>query len=271
MNSGQSLEELTCLQVVQVMRRMSGLDLDTIAAAMDRNRQTVGCWFGEAAADKFIPLPLVPRFCHALGSTLLLEWLVAQYERLLRDEPPHVWSADAARTLDLLVRGLIQTGNALELLHAMGRELSPTQGRQVSEATLLAVATLAAAAREARGTFPGAPKQLRFFRDAGDRTASAPACGSRWQRLGAWLATWRGRVWRRDRHARSPEALCDELAKCREDLARKDRELVRVKRIMGAMGYLLREGGGPGNGRSATARRLLEEGAAVGGAGGCDA
>jgi len=187
MNPGEALKDATCLQVIQVMRRMSGLDLDSIAEAMDRNRQTVGCWFGEAAADKFIPLPLVPRFCHVMGSTLLLEWLMAQYERLQHAEPPEPWSNDVERTTDLLVRGLIQTGNALELLRGMGPELSPSQGRQVSEAILLAVATLAAAAREARGTFPGAPKHLRFCRgDNVDDEAPMPW----WRRLATW---WRGR------------------------------------------------------------------------------
>lgn len=186
MNTGQALEDATCLQVLQVMRRMSGLDLDAIATAMGRNRQTVGCWFGEAAADKFIPLPLVPKFCHALGSPLLLEWLVAQYERCLRDEPAPQWSGAAGRTSQLLLRGLVQAGNALELLRDMGPTLSPSQGRQVSEAALLAVATLAAAAREARGAFPGAPRHLRLCRDGEE-----PAPKSRWERFQDW---WRART-----------------------------------------------------------------------------
>jgi hypothetical protein len=186
MNSGQALEDATCLQVIQVMRRMSGLGLDAIATAMDRNRQTVGCWFGEAAADKFIPLPLVPRFCHVLGSPLLLEWLVAQYERCLRDDPAAEWSGATGRTSDLLLRGLVQAGNALQLLRDMGPELSPSQGRQVSEAALLAVATLAAAAREARGTFPAAPGSLRFCR-AGETLVAK----SRWERFRDW---WSGKT-----------------------------------------------------------------------------
>uniref|UniRef100_I2Q1B7 Uncharacterized protein n=1 Tax=Desulfovibrio sp. U5L TaxID=596152 RepID=I2Q1B7_9BACT len=187
MNTGQALEDATCLQVIQVMRRMSGLDLDAIATAMDRNRQTVGCWFGEASADKFIPLPLVPQFCHALGSPLLLEWLVAQYQRCVRNDPAVEWSGAAGRTSDLLLRGLVQAGNAMELLRDMGPELSPSQGRQVSEAALLAVATLAAAAREARGTFPVAPKGLRFQR-AGEEPETIRT-GWR-ERLKGW---WRGR------------------------------------------------------------------------------
>jgi hypothetical protein len=186
MNTGQALEDATCLQVIQVMRRMSGLDLDAIATAMDRNRQTVGCWFGEAAADKFIPLPLVPRFCHVLGSPLLLEWLVAQYERYLRDDPAAEWSGAAGRTTDLILRGLVQASNALELLRDMGPKLSPSQGRQVSEATLLAVATLAAAAREARGSFPAAPGSLRFCRAGETLTAK-----SRWERFRDW---WSGKT-----------------------------------------------------------------------------
>ena len=41
MNPGQALEDATCLQVIQVMRRMSGLDLDAIATAMEIGRAHV--------------------------------------------------------------------------------------------------------------------------------------------------------------------------------------------------------------------------------------
>lgn len=191
MNGGQSLEDLTALQVAQIMRRMAGLEMEAIAVAMGRNRQTVGCWFGEAAADKFVPLPLAPQLCHVLGSPLLLEWMVAQYERCLRDDPPQQWRGSTARTTDLLLRGLVQAGNALELLRDLGGSLSPSQGRQVSEATLLAVASLAAAAREARGEWPGAGRNLRFDRD-GEADYPAPR-QSWWRRMAA--------RWRRDPEA----------------------------------------------------------------------
>lgn len=268
MNPGQALEDATCLQVIQVMRRMSGLDLDAIATAMDRNRQTVGCWFGEAAVDKFIPLPLVPRFCHALGTPLLIEWLVAQYERCLRDEPPQPWSGKAGVTTGLLLRGLVQAGNALELLRDMGGTLSPSQGRQVSEAALLAVATLAAAAREARGAFPVAPKHLRFdrFPLGGTDAAIAAAEPSRmpwWRRLWAWLAgswDWAGE---REAYARSLGQLHKELETC-QDMRRLSRaELAETRRIMGAMGYLLREGVGRQLELRELAERLLAEGEAL--------
>ncbi len=192
MMPGQALEDATCLQVLQIMRRLSGLDLDAIAAAMDRNRQTVGGWFDEAA-DGCIPLPLVPGFCHVMGSPLLLEWLAAQYERCQRHEPPRWWSGEVGRTTDLLLRGLVQARSALELLRDMGRELSPSQGRQVSEAALLAVASLVAAAREARGSFPDEPPRLRFARVADMPAANAMPSGW-WGRLRDW---WRGSVMRR--------------------------------------------------------------------------
>lgn len=186
MNTGEALKDATCLQVLQVMRRMSGLDLEAIADGMGRNRQTVGCWFGEASADKFIPLPLVPRFCHVLGSPLLLEWLTVQYELLRQDEPTPQWNGAPERTARLLLRGLLQAGKALEMLHDMGDPLTPSQGRQVSEATLLAVATLAAAAREARGEFSGTSRSLRFC-----RVGETPIAKSRWQRFRDW---WSGKT-----------------------------------------------------------------------------
>ncbi|MEA4857085.1 MAG: hypothetical protein AAGU21_01185 [Solidesulfovibrio sp.] len=201
MNSGQALEDATCLQVLQVMRRMSGLDLRSIATAMERNRQTVGCWFGEAAADKFIPLPLVPKFCHVMGSPLLLEWLVAQYERCLRDDPPRRHSGEVDRTTTLLLRGLVQAGNALELLRGMGEAVTPSEGRQVSEATLLAVASLADAAREIRGTFPAAPKQIRFHRSAEEPgTGEEVPVLSRLGRLGAFVQSAWHRIFGRPPH-----------------------------------------------------------------------
>ena len=268
MNPGQALEDATCLQVIQVMRRMSGLDLDAIATAMDRNRQTVGCWFGEASADKFIPLPLVPRFCHALGSTLLLEWLVAQYEQCLRNDPPPEWSGAVGRTADLILRGLVQAGNALELLRDMDGPLSPSQGRQVSEAALLAVATLAAAAREARGAFATAPKHLRFSRSQTNETdaampAAEPARMPWWRMLAAWLAgSWE---WTRDRgaYARSLGQLRKELETYREMRRRYRAELAETRRIMGAMGYLLREGVCLRLELRELAERLLAEGEAL--------
>jgi len=268
MNPGQALEDATCLQVIQVMRRMSGLDLDAIATAMDRNRQTVGCWFGEASADKFIPLPLVPRFCHALGTPLLIEWLVAQYERCLRDDPPQQWSGTAGATTGLLLRGLVQAGNALELLRDMGGTLSPSQGRQVSEAALLAVATLAAAAREARGSFPHAPKQVRFDRspagEADAATAAAQPSGMPWwRRLWTWLAgSWE---WTRDReaYARALGQLRKELETSLEMRRLYRVELDETRRIMGAMGYLLREGVCLRLELRELAERLLAEGEAL--------
>ena len=267
MNPGQALEDATCLQVIQVMRRMSGLDLDAIATAMDRNRQTVGCWFGEAAVDKFIPVPLVPRFCHALGTPLLIEWLVAQYERCLRDDPPQQWSGTAGVVTDLLLRGLGQAGNALELLRDMGGPLSPSQGRQVSEAALLAVATLAAAAREARGFFPVAPKHLRFDRSPLDGTdaamAAEPSRMPWWRRLRAWLAgSWQ---WAGDREAcaRSLGQLRTELEASLEMRRRYRAELAETRRIMGAMGYLLREGVCLRLELRQLAERLLAEGEAL--------
>lgn len=236
MNPGQALEDATCLQVIQVMRRMSGLDLDAIATAMDRNRQTVGCWFGEASADKFIPLPLVPRFCHALGTPLLIEWLVAQYERCLREDPPQQWSGTAGATTGLLLRGLVQAGNALELLRDMGGTLSPSQGRQVSEAALLAVATLAAAAREARGAFPHAPKQVRFDRSpAGEADAAMAAAKPSgipwWRRLGAWLG---GR--------QRPEGkACPEAAIRRQALAAAEAQTLRCRTLVQELAGLVRD------------------------------
>jgi len=240
MNTGQALEDATCLQVLQIMRRMSGLDLDSVATGMDRNRQTVGCWFGEGSPDKFIPLPLVPKFCHVLGSSLLLEWLVAQYERLRRDEVPHAWSGAVEPTLSLLVRGVVQSGNALALLHDMGNPLTPSQGRQVSEAALLAVATLAAAAREARGAFPGPPKSLRYFRANEQMVVDAPQL-PRWRRLTVWLSKfWR---WGQDRevHTQSLQTLRSDLQTYASTARRQQDALAEAKRIIGAMGFKLRE------------------------------
>lgn len=245
MKSGQSLEKLTPLQVIRVMRRMSGLGLGELATAMDRNMRTVGCWFGEGSPDKFIPVPLVPRFCHVMRSPLLIEWQMAQFERLQRGEPADIFQGAAAdRIIDLVLRGIVQSSQALDLLRDAGGALTPSQGRQAAEAILLAVSTLAEAAREAREVAPEFRANRYFLAKTADEREPDPAAASPraswWRRLVAW--------WIRD-DARELEALRADYRDAR--------------RLLGAMGWLLREVLQSGRLRPSLRRiagRLLDDG-----------
>lgn len=164
MHEGQALASLTCSQVLEVAKRSSGLTQAEIAAAMGVNISSVGCWFGEAI-DKFVPLPKVAQLCQVLGNPIIILWLMARYEAL-RDETERHWTGDAEIVSDRMVVGLGQLSQALTLIRQTRSDgpMSPSGGRLVSEALLLSITTLAAAAREARGNMTDLPRRGRFLR-----------------------------------------------------------------------------------------------------------
>jgi hypothetical protein len=144
--------------------------------------------------------------------------------------PGEAVDGDPGYATDLLLRGIIQASNAVALLREMGDSLTPSQGRQCSGAILLAVATLVAAEREARGA-ASASGDLRFFRsdtEAGTNTPD-PAQGGLWQRLRHW---W---------HEVTTAAMVRrELQSSVLAYRLRQADFAEIKRIMGAMGHLLR-------------------------------
>ena len=219
MKPGQAVEKLTHFQVIRVMRRASGLNLSELAEAMGRNMRTVGCWFGDGSPDKFIPVPLVPLFCHVLRSPMLIEWQMAQFERLQRGEAANEERGEPHRVVDLILRGIVEAVRALDLLRDVKGPLSPSQGRQEAEALLLAVSTLAAAASEARRAAPEPARHLSFLSQDAAEALRLAARPSWWRRFFGWL----GACFRSGRVA-------EELDQARQDLA----EASLLLRVLGA-------------------------------------
>lgn len=240
MNPGDAVVDISEVKVLQVARRESGMTLAEIAVAMSRDEATVGGWFAESA-DRFPPLPLIPKLCHVLGDPLIIEWLYARYRQLCEGDPAFDGAADAERVRSLLVRGLNQATNALTLTQDIGPTFTRSEAKQISEAILLAVATLAAAAREARGRRPAPARRLAFSRGDGDEAAGASGRPTWRERLRAW---WRG--------AGTPW----------EVVAIPPADLTQARRLIGAMGQIIRKAPVLRPEDRAVSCRLLEEGRA---------
>lgn len=235
---GGALLELRPLDVLQVMRRAAGISLQELARRMGKKMPSVAIWFAEAATDKFVPVAQVPALCHALDSALLIDWQRAEFERLQRGEPAATQTGDPGRTVDLLLRGIVQAATAVGHAREAGDNPTPRERRQIHNVVLLAVATLVAAAGEIRTAPATGGAGLSLFQ-AGQMLVEEPRPTLR-ERLAAW---WRGLF----------------------DLARARRELREARRVMGAMGYVLRDMAERDPGRipfnhQDTVARLLAEG-----------
>jgi hypothetical protein len=77
----EALSAMPCAAVMQAAHRLSGLSLEEIAFRMERDEATVAGWFAEEA-DRFPPLPLLPKLCHILDNTIIFEWVFAQFQGL---------------------------------------------------------------------------------------------------------------------------------------------------------------------------------------------
>lgn len=235
----EALRELSPLDVLHVMRRASGLSLQALAQRMGRKFSSVATWFAEAATDKFVPVAQVPALCHALDSALLIEWQRVEFERLQRGEPAATQTGDPGRTVDLLLRGIVQAATAVGHAREAGDNPTPRERRQIHNVVLLAVATLVAAAGEIRTAPATGGAGLSLFQPGQMLLVEEPR-PTRRERLAAW---WRGLF----------------------DVARARRELREARRVMGAMGYVLRDMAERDPGRipfchQDTVARLLVEG-----------
>ncbi len=240
MKPGYALADMSCVEVLKTMRRLSGLRLSEIAEAMDRDEATAGGWFA-AGADRYPPLPLVPSLCACMGDPLLIEWLQAQYERLRAGEASLPGGADAACIRDRLFRALTQVSAAIDLVRALGQTLTKTESRQVSEAILLAAATLAAAAREARGG--RAASRGPRFASAATVEAWIGERPSVWRRLAAWFGGWSVAARLREELTQLGQAHARELVETRAahavELVERDRQFDKLARLFGAAGWIL--------------------------------
>lgn len=257
MNPGDALIDIPDVKVLQVARKVSGLTLAQIATAMQRDPDTVGGWFAESA-DRFPPLPLIPKLCHVLGDPLIIEWLYAQYRQLCEGDPTFDGAADAERTRALLIRAVGQVTNALNLARDLGPTFTTSESKQVSAAILLAVATLASASREAVGRRPAPVRRLSFLRDGDVQAEALPRC-SWWRRLIQKFS--------RAKTASSFQELpavwvCDEPGKPWRLLYGGRAELLEACRIIKAMGQIIQEAPALRPEDRATSYRLLAEGEA---------
>jgi transcriptional regulator with XRE-family HTH domain len=260
---GEALADIADVKILQVARKMSGLTLADIAAGVGRDEATVGGWFA-GGSDCWPPATLLPRLCQVLDDPLLIEWLYAQYHRLCEGAPVPDFGTDPGRVRDLLVRGVSQVSHALNLAKDFGPSPSRSQSRRLSEAILLAAATLAAAAREARGRSRAPGRQLAFLHAAEAGALAVPEVAGWWRRLTDWLGGWARYRALRAQLARTAAAQAEERARDRERLA-------EVQRIMGAMGHELLLAVCAQGGRRNVVQRLLDDGKRFGGEYGCTA
>lgn len=183
--TGVRLRALTALEVIEVMRQGAGLSLEAYAEMLGRDRQTVGGWFSPAA-NRFIPVALVPGFCAASGSGLLIEWLWAKYHEAIGTAAPENTPCRPSpeRAADELLRAVSMASALAVKLRDRARrprDLTPEQVSRLADEGLAALGRMAAGIASLRGA-PEAPARPRFLR--------APVPAKRpgwWARLRRWL------------------------------------------------------------------------------------
>lgn len=235
MHPGEAVESILENQVLSLARRISGLTIQEIAERIGRDPATVGGWFA-AGSDRWPPASLLPKLSQILGDPILIEWLYAQYRLFVESEPEQLSATNGSRIQPLLIRALGQVTTALNLARDLGPNLTKPQSRQISESILLAVATLCDAAREARGRKPAPARLLRF----GSIKRPLPQ-ESLWARI-----------------RRSLRSLFV-VAELQSRLAAGKREHVRMRRLIGTLGYMVRTENGRNVVNRTTRKRVLAD------------
>lgn len=79
-NSGFDLRRLTAKQALSLAKSLSGKSVEEIAEALGQDHSSVKRYFKESDNDYYPSLLRIPCLCQALGNTLILDWVEAQFE-----------------------------------------------------------------------------------------------------------------------------------------------------------------------------------------------